>query len=429
MRCLGQRVPRTRPGWAAAFAVEVLRQVAHLALPSPHRSTIFLDRLALGEAALAAARKTRHHYFAGEAVPSLTYALAATNLAERSAVELPLAETHWQLGYIAGVFRIPSLAQAYFRRARRCAERTGDLEGSAGTLRAEAAYCVGAGRWDQARRAGLSALDLAEAHRDPYEKGMMLTVLAHADFCTGDFAFNRQRSLEILALARHHANRLHEAWGLYTIARNDLAIGRLDAAVALFEEARAILGGERVSDTGSRILCDGLLALAYLRRGDLDAARALSEATTSFVRRVTPTVFTTGHGYAALVEACLGLCEHAQAEAGVVPVADWLRARTALDRLWRYAALFPIGRPAALLHTAGMLRLAGRRLLARWFATRALSVAERLRMPFEGASAHAALARLAPPGTRARETHTTAALRTFAALGCVPYPDPTVDLH
>src|SRR5262249_2002109 len=143
-----------------------------------------------------------------------------------------------------GVFRLQPLARAYFRRARRCAEVTADAQGLAGTLRSEAAWCVGAGRWDEARRAGLAALDLAESHHDPYEKGMMLTVLAHADFCTGDFALNRSRSLDILALARHHGNTQHEAWGLYSVARNDLAIGRVESAVTLFEQARTILRRE-----------------------------------------------------------------------------------------------------------------------------------------------------------------------------------------
>ena len=413
LRYLERGAPRmrTRRRWAARFAAEALRQSVHLVLPSLRHGRNVDDAAASGEAALAAARQARRHYFAGEALPTLANALAATNLAERSAVELPLAETYWELGYVAGVFRMRRLAEAYFRRAHRCAERTLDPEGVAGALRAEAAYCVGMGRWEQARRAGVAALDLAEAHQDPHEKGMLLAVLAHADFCTGDFALNRQRSMEILGLGRRHANAQYESWGLYTIGRNHLARGELDHAVKYFEEARAIF--PHVSDTGSRILCDGLLALACVRRGELERAQAFCESTTALVRDVMPTVFTTGHGYAALAEACLGLWDHRRTEP------DRHRAWTACSRLWGYAVLFPIGRPVALVLTARALSLAGLRRAPRWFALRGLAAAEKLAMPLEAATAHAELAWLAPAGSPRRGKHRDEAVRRFAALGCV----------
>src|SRR5256886_13848745 len=132
--------------------------------------------------------------------------------------------------------------------------------------------------------------------------------------------------MEILGLGRRHANAQYESWGLYTIGRNHLARGELDHAVKYFEEARAIF--PHVSDTGSRILCDGLLALACVRRGELERAQAFCESTTALVRDVMPTGFTTGHGYWALAEPCLGLWDHRLTDSAS------LQARVAGSRLF-----------------------------------------------------------------------------------------------
>jgi len=131
------------------------------------------------------------------------------------------------------------------------------------------------------------------------------------------------------------------------------------------------------------------------------------------VRDVMPTVFTTGNGYAALAEACLGLWDHRRTEP------DRHRAWTACSRLWGYAVLFPIGRPVALVLTARALSLAGLRRAPRWFALRGLAAAEKLAMPLEAATAHAELAWLAPAGSPRRGKHRDEAVRRFAALGCV----------
>ena len=91
MRYLERGAPRTRRRWAARFAAEALRQSVHLVLPSLRHGRNVDDAAASGEAALAAARQARRHYFAGEALPTLANALAATNLAERSAVDITVA--------------------------------------------------------------------------------------------------------------------------------------------------------------------------------------------------------------------------------------------------------------------------------------------------------------------------------------------------
>ncbi len=411
LESLGHGIPRSRAGWRVAIVTQSLRQVGHLVRGGRARGR----RPALAaEAALAAALQSQRYYFRGEVLPMLSSALFAVNLAEEAGVEVRVAEIYAQLAYVAGVSRLPGLARRYFRRAVDNAIATDDLQGLAGVRYREAAYHVGEGRWAEATVAGLRALELLERLANPQEIETVLAILGHADSCTARFAQNRERSERLLVSARTRANALHEAWGLYTVGRNRLALGDPDAATGLLEQAWVLLAA--TSDRASQMICRGLLALASLRRGDLERAQVEADAASAIARGRLPTVFPTGHGYAAMAETYLGLRE--RGVAGVARARVW----EACARLWAYAMVFPIGLPVALVLSARANRLAGRRRLARGLAVRGLAAAQRLEMPYDEAMAHWELAQLRGADGRVRAEHLTAAKRRCAELGVTALP-------
>jgi hypothetical protein len=93
------------------------------------------------------------------------------------------------------------------------------------------------------------------------------------------------------------------------------------------------------------------------------------------------------------------------------------RAASVARAARRYARLFPIGRPQALLAAGSLawVRRRSRQAHARW--RQALRIAQRLDMPYEAARAHAEIGRHLAPGAPTRHEHLAEAAAIFAQIG------------
>ncbi|MBP6632616.1 MAG: protein kinase [Kofleriaceae bacterium] len=402
---LGHRLPRGRAGHTGALLAGVTRRVLGV---RPRRAPD-ADR---AEAALAAARMTSCYFFDDDALAMLGASLMAVNLAERSAAAVPVAEAYSQLGYVAGLARMPAVAERYFARALATAESTGDVLGWIKTRYTVAAYQIGLGGWDLARTEAAAAQARARELRNPQEVEVGHTILGHVDFCVGDLAGSRQASQALLDSARARANKQHEAWGLYTVGRADLYADRLEDALAGFEQAAARLADLR--DHASSILCGGLHAWAVARAGDVDGAVRRADEVTSLIGRRMPSVFTIAEGFVGAAEAYL-LAQRARPERG----RDQASAR-AIGNLGRFARTFALARPAAARLDGERLVLAGRTRAGRRALTRALRLAEVMALPYDQRRAHLALAELST-GAEA-EAHRAAAARLGGDAGSSPSP-------
>ncbi|WP_437928355.1 protein kinase [Sorangium sp. So ce291] len=417
LRGFGHPLPRSRAGWAAQLVAQLGLQVRHALRPggdverAPHR------RARLQEAALAAARIAHHYYFTNDALALATVSLLSVNLSERAAVDLPLARPYAQLGYFAGVSRLRSLAEAYFERARLNAEAANNPGELAVALYHEAAYHVGLGAWSRAHAAGGRALRLLGAIKGIQETEITHTVLAHAEYCAGDYAASIARCELLFSSARARANVQHEAWGLYASARSLIRLGRLDDALERITLAQAHL--RRQPELPSEILCLGFAALARLRQGDLVAAERSADAAMSLVDRVSP-VFSLGDGYAAAAEVYLTLGERRRSRGEALDASLRARIVRTCAVLRRFALLFPIGRPSALLAEGRAHLLAGRRRRAERCFQRARGRAAALCMPYEEAVAQLLLARHARVSAPVREERLRAAECLFDRLRCEP---------
>src|SRR5207253_3011809 len=95
-------------------------------------------------------------------------------------------------------------------------------------------------------------------------------------------------------------------------------------------------------------------------------------------------------------------------------------ARRACAALWRFAGVFPIGRPRAWLRQGLAHWLAGRprRAVRAW--DRACQEARRLGMPYEEGLAEFEAGRHLPPDDPRRPAHLARAREVFARLGTAP---------
>jgi tetratricopeptide (TPR) repeat protein len=375
---LGRRQPSSKSGWTAKVASGIAQQLWSRALgrrrkhPDPHAA----------EASLAAARMASLHFFNDDSLGLIGSALAAANLAERAGDLVPIAEIYSQLGYIAGISRLPGIATAYFARARDIAKTTRDPMGMNRAYASEAAFHVGIGAWDAARTAATHGLDIATELRNPQEVEVAHTILGHVDFATGDYEASRLSAIVLYESARARDNLQHETWGVYTQARAALYTGDLDAAIRGFDRAMVMLEGQ--SDHASHVLCGGMLASALARAGSVERARTLADATTErMTSRRTP-VFTISEGFIGTVDAYLELMR--RGDTSVAPA-----ARSALDALARVARLFPIASPAASTLRGIYFQRIGKPRRAQRLLRRGLALAEQLHMPYDQAVAHAAL--------------------------------------
>jgi len=410
---LGWPLPATRLGLAAAIAGGVARQLWSHArrlrsatTPAPALDPRDARQPLLIEAALAAARLTSYHYFNAGSLGVVAAALSAANLAERAGADVPIAEIYSQLGYIAGLVRLPGISRAYFARGLAAADATRDPIGLARVRYAEAALRAGAGAWSAARAAAAESLAIAEQLQSPQEAEVARMVLGHVEFATGDYEASRRTARAIHDSARSRANAQHEAWGMYTQARAALYLGELDAAIRDLERAMLLLAGQ--ADQASHLLCGGMLASALARAGEDARARAAADATTRRVAAGRPPVFVITEGLVGAADAYLELARRGHRDA--IPAAS-----LAIGQLTRLARLFPIAAPAAST-LRGIHQLRHGRPGVRARAVRALrhglALAEQLDMPYDQAVAHGGLAH-ALGGE-----HADRARQLFARLGC-----------
>lgn len=374
---LGRAQPSSKAGWTASVAAGIARQLWSRTLGRRSRRSDPRDV----EASLAASRMASLHFFKDDSLGLMGSALAAANLAERAGDSVPIAEIYSQLGYIAGLARLPGVASAYFTKARDTAETTRDPIGLGKALYSEAAFHVGIGSWDPARAAASRGLEIANELRNPQEAEVAHTILGHVEFATGDYEASRRTAVTLYESAHARDNLQHRTWGVYTQARAALYTGDLDAAIRDFDRAMTML--ETQSDHASQVLCGGMLASALARAGDTTRARAVADATTGRIGKKSPPVFTIAEGFIGAADAYLELL---RTDASVAPA-----ARTALANLARLAKLFPIAAPAAAT-LLGIFHLrTNKPRRATRHLRRGLALAEKLQMPYDQAIAHAAL--------------------------------------
>src|SRR5262249_31161498 len=209
------------------------------------------------EAAQTAGQLASIYYFTGNALPMVGLLLLGVNQAERAGSPSTVVESYARLGYIAGVAGLHRAAQRYFHRAA-AVSRDGASSDRAMTLYLHSFYHLGLGQWRDAEGKGNSAVSLLLDNGDRQGAEIAQTIASHAVYFSGRFREARSRYLQVLEWARARGNVQHEAWGLYLLARSDLALGDVEVATEELEDAQRLL--DTIVDRFSTVISGGLLA-------------------------------------------------------------------------------------------------------------------------------------------------------------------------
>jgi tetratricopeptide (TPR) repeat protein len=406
---LGQPLPTSRAGWAPGVVRGLVGQVwRRWGLGRSERRDE--RRQDLAAAAEAASLITHHFFYTNDAVAMVASSLLSVNLAERAGCPERVPRSYSLLALVAGLIGRRKLAESYLGRARSGAESIHDPAERAFAFIVEAVYHASFGEWPAAERAVTEGLASLEGVHAPAEHELAQTMLGHIEYYTGRLEASRARYAEVLRAAKKSGSQQHATWGLFSMGRSLVQLGRFDEAAALLDEARANLAQK--PELQSEIICLGLSALAQHRRGEPELAERLAAETLARISRSRPTGFPAIDGYAGAAMVFLELwksapehAEHRQRALALV---------TAMDK---FARQFPMARPTALVYRGlcdlerGAPRKASRAFVA------AQARAKELGMPREEARALFGRA-LAAPDAATRGPLFDEAEAIFQRIGC-----------
>jgi tetratricopeptide (TPR) repeat protein len=235
---------------------------------------------------------------------------------------------------------------------------------------------------------------------------------------SGDLKFAIKVQNILLEDARRRRSPLHQGWGLFGVAANNLRLGNAAEAVPMLEEALQIL--EEIPNTASSINTNGMIALAYLRVGQDEQALLYADKVLKLAENLSPTVYSLNMGFTAMADVYFQIWEKSLHDPSRKLLGDQLKASAlrALKPVRAFEKVFPIGQPQTPYYEGWYEWLAGDQSKALRLWQKSLEAAQKFNMRYEEGRAHLQLGlTTAEPVTRAE--HLQQAVTIFEKMGAV----------
>jgi len=428
---LGQSMPATRGRLILSLLKQGLRQVWHRRRPVrvegqlPDEAARPKGHAARLEAARALTVLSNLYYFANETGLLLYSLLTALNLAEVVGPSPEVAQASSSMSVIAGLIGLHALADTYSHLAQETAQAVGKLSLQVYVLSRVSLYRTGVGRWPEADADLNRTLEISERLGDHVSWIGGAAVLFLVNAYRGQIARNARLAAEACARARRIGNEAFEVWGLNVQASSLILLGQTDEASRAIETAVALVSAAKGADRVARLSTFGALARIRLVQGDLARVERVIADLAPMVAKSSPTAHGAFSGYDGLAEATLAVWAADQpAQAGARKSPSRLQelqsnARQACQALRRYARVFPVAQPRALLRQGLYEWLAGNPARARRSWHKALARAEKLDMPYDQGLAHDAIGQHLNADDPMRAEHLNRAGDIFADVGSV----------
>jgi class 3 adenylate cyclase/tetratricopeptide (TPR) repeat protein len=385
---LGRRTPATGRRLVVKLAWQLGQQLRNRVSPWPIVAPP-TDRAALEEAAEVCERLFVLDYHAGRRARAVHQAVKGLNLAEAAGSRSAEARLAAACSVSAGVLARHRLANAYQRHALNALEGNDDYSARAWVLQAAALYGIGVGHWTEAGQRLEEAARITRRLGDPRRLAEITGLQAWKRYLQGELTDVVPLLDELNRLGQRSGDAQVLGWAVAGHAIHGLRTGNLDKA------AQAL--GRRPAPAPEAMLS---LLLGDRARAIEALQRALRQASRPPVKCYWFDLY----AMSSEVATALWLAHRGD------DARPWrAMAEEAVGYLSRYARIFPIGRPRALLHRGLHAWRAGRQAHARRDWQRALATSERLGMIYDQALADDLLARHGHPeqrpghGQRSRE--------------------------
>jgi class 3 adenylate cyclase/tetratricopeptide (TPR) repeat protein len=395
---LGRRTPASGRRLPGKLAWQAGQQLRNRVWPRPLVARSGEIRAALEEAAQVYERLFLVDYHASQRAQAVHQAVKGLNLAEAAGSRPAEARLAAACAVGAGLLGRHRVANGYLGHAFAALEGAGDPSARASVLQSAALYKLGVGRWAEVSEHLDDAAAILRRLGDPRRLAEITGLGVWERYFQGDLPALRPMLAELDRLGRHSGDAQVRAWAVAGHAVAGLRTGDL-------EEAASAL---------SRRPAPAPAALLALQLGNrAGAVELLRRALEQAARPLVKCYWFDLYAMSAEVALALWLDRRARGEGDAGP---WrAMAVEGVGQLGRYARVFPIGRPRALLHRGLIAWTGGRAARARRDWRAALAAAEVLEMRYEQALALDMLGRHGAPGQRpaARER----AMALFERLG------------
>jgi hypothetical protein len=373
LAALGRPLPSSRAGWLAMASGQLVRQAWHRLAPEellvPPE-----ERLALGEAAIAASRLVAYYYFRHQLTEMLASITLAVNLSEAAGADAPHARAGAILGGMAGVMGLTEMAKGYFQRTRDAALRSGDIGAELFQAEVESMYHVHRADWPAARALVNPKLERGAAAGAAFGTEALLLPATLASLFSGDLAGAEAHARRMHQSSRANGHRLHEVFSRTLLG--EIAWRRAQPEEALRMVEPSVPELERDGDVVNKLNCMGLIAGARLSIDDLPGALAMAGAADKEIAANPGAAMAPFHMHEHVPSVYLTAWERGDAS-----LAE--NAKRACQRAQRYARIAAIARPLALRHEARRSLLLGKIRRARLLLEDSLTLAKANGMPFD----------------------------------------------
>jgi class 3 adenylate cyclase/tetratricopeptide (TPR) repeat protein len=380
---LGRRTPASGRRLPGKLAWQAGQQLRNRVWPRPLVARSAETRAALEEAAEVYDRLFLVDYHASQRARALHQAVKGLNLAEAAGSRSAEARLAAACSVGAGLLGRHRVAEGYLGHALAALEGAGDPSARAVVFQSAALYKLGVGRWAEVREHLDDAIAIVRRAGDPRRLAELTGLAIWERYFQGDLPAVRPMLAELDRLGRHSGDAQVRAWAVAGHAVAGLRTGDLTEAASALSRRRA----------------PAPEALLAVQLGDRPAAvEQLRQALEQAARPVVKCYWFDLYAMSAEVALALWLERRRRGEGDAGP---WRAMATeAVGHLGRFARVFPIGRPRALLYRGLIAWTDGRASRARRDWRAALAAAERLDMRYEQALALDMLGRHGEPGQR-----------------------------
>jgi class 3 adenylate cyclase/tetratricopeptide (TPR) repeat protein len=327
--------------------------------------------------------------------------LRSLRAAERAGPSAELSRTYSLFASVVAIFRRQALAAHYAAQGRAVAEEVGDRHALFCALTVGQLPAFIRGGWLEAAEALEQGLALGAELRNVHDCLIYEGVLAYISFNQGRLEEALDRFRAIRARARRDDHLVPQLWSMISIAEVAFRQGHLDDAIAAAEECLALAERTNTVDQNSRFQAHGLLASAWLRKGDPDRARRHLAPAIAAADAGARLSYTPQFGFVGVAEMLLADWDRGgdQAQPAKTRLRRWLRILRVM------AFCRPILAPWDLLFRAQWNERRHRPWLALRRLRQAIQAADRMGLTYESALAHAEFGRLRSSRVRLESTH------------------------
>ena len=379
LRLLGWPEPRNILGFIFGIFRQIIQQFIHNLMIGSDIYISDYKRNSLIEASRSYQRLMETYWFSNNMLPLVHSGFKALNLAEKAGPSPELARAYAVMSISVGSIPIHSLAEKYRRQALVTSQKINRLHASAYAYFYPSVYGIGAGKWDQID----NDLEIAAKHfkrigDKRFLYGDNLTVQGMSSLYQGRFKQAEKQFDKVYNKGVSNNNIQHQLWAIIGKSECLIRFGDFDKAIEFLDIGITLL--KTRNDMVEYARCLSLKSMCFFRKDKYSESLENIEKTSSLLSKLwVPTSHYLLETYSSVTEIYLSLWEANMDNNHKYKV----KARKAGEEFFKYAKIFPIGKPRALLWKGVYECLEGKSKKAIKTWEKSLINSTNLNMPYE----------------------------------------------